>query len=439
MSGINNDFTWQAMDTLALPQLDRTVNQDLDREAFLNLLVTQLQFQDPLSPMEDTDFIAQLAQFSSLEQMQSMNMNTTRSQAFSMIGSAVIAEVRNEATGVIDQVIGQVASVTLTRAGEPMLTVDGPTGSRDVAMADVRYVGAGMDIDLLSMISQTLLHSQNMDLVGQYAQFVEFDSRGRVGRYVEGEITSFRFDRERGLLLNVQPSNGMPPQEVTASQLLSLSKSGPLLVGREIGGRVVNEISVGENGTVSLVFDSQTVTNPDGTTSQVRQQAQINDISMLTNALRHVGTNVNFGGREGRVNHVDIQNGDPILVLDSGQRIPFATFVGAATGEVTREAVRGREVGVMVNGDLERGIINSIPLSGDTGSLSIRLDGNTSDTGVMINNLNHITTAFRYMNTYIQGGFAEDVVIRNGEVYLDVRNSAGVNREIPVRNFGPSN
>lgn len=46
---------------------------DLDKDAFLKLLTTQLANQDPLNPMEDREFIAQLAQFSSLEQMTAMN------------------------------------------------------------------------------------------------------------------------------------------------------------------------------------------------------------------------------------------------------------------------------------------------------------------------------------------------------------------------------
>lgn len=49
------------------------VNNDLDKDAFLRLLTTQLSNQDPLNPMEDREFIAQLAQFSSLEQMQNLN------------------------------------------------------------------------------------------------------------------------------------------------------------------------------------------------------------------------------------------------------------------------------------------------------------------------------------------------------------------------------
>ena len=52
--------------------------QELDRTAFLSLLLTQLSNQDPLEPMKDEDFIAQLAQFSSLERLEeiSASMNT---------------------------------------------------------------------------------------------------------------------------------------------------------------------------------------------------------------------------------------------------------------------------------------------------------------------------------------------------------------------------
>ena len=49
-----------------------TGNSALGKDAFLQLLITQLQNQDPTNPMDDRDFIAQMAQFSSLEQMQNM-------------------------------------------------------------------------------------------------------------------------------------------------------------------------------------------------------------------------------------------------------------------------------------------------------------------------------------------------------------------------------
>src|SRR5699024_10649496 len=50
----------------------RQPNQDLGKDEFIKILMTQLQHQDPLNPMEDKDFIAQMATFSSLEQMMNM-------------------------------------------------------------------------------------------------------------------------------------------------------------------------------------------------------------------------------------------------------------------------------------------------------------------------------------------------------------------------------
>lgn len=50
----------------------------LGRNAFLNLLVTQLQHQDPTQPQADGEFLAQLAQFSQLEQLQQLNQKFDR-------------------------------------------------------------------------------------------------------------------------------------------------------------------------------------------------------------------------------------------------------------------------------------------------------------------------------------------------------------------------
>jgi flagellar basal-body rod modification protein FlgD len=76
-------------------------SKELDRDAFLNLLITQLQNQDPLNPTDSVEFTAQLAQFSSLEQLGNVNENLKQmhnfqasinnSQAVALIGKEITA------------------------------------------------------------------------------------------------------------------------------------------------------------------------------------------------------------------------------------------------------------------------------------------------------------------------------------------------------------
>ncbi len=96
----------------------------LGQDDFLKILITQLQHQDPTSPMEDKDFIAQMAQFSSLEQIRNMSQNFQKlsgllasSEAAQMLGRSV--EVRDGETlvrGIVEKVI---------RGDAPLVSVNG--------------------------------------------------------------------------------------------------------------------------------------------------------------------------------------------------------------------------------------------------------------------------------------------------------------------------
>jgi flagellar basal-body rod modification protein FlgD len=108
----------------ALQQDGRKAQQELGKDDFLKLLITQLQNQDPTNPMKDKEFIAQMAQFSSLEQMNNMSEQFSKlsgklqsGQAMNTLGKHV--EVSTE-TGPVSGTVSEI------RMGEfPQVMVKG--------------------------------------------------------------------------------------------------------------------------------------------------------------------------------------------------------------------------------------------------------------------------------------------------------------------------
>ncbi len=94
--------------------------QSLNQADFLQLLVTQMSSQDPLDPQSDTQFAAELAQFSSLQQTQNMSQNLSAMQATSMLGEMVTASPSDGSA----PITGQVSSVSIS-GGVPTVLVNG--------------------------------------------------------------------------------------------------------------------------------------------------------------------------------------------------------------------------------------------------------------------------------------------------------------------------
>lgn len=116
----------------------RDTTDELGKDDFLNLLVTSLRFQDPLNPTDDKEFIAQLAQFSALEQMQNLNSSFTATRAYSLIGKSILAHVKDPSTGEVTEVSGDVTSVTYS-GGKYYVVVRG----KEVPVEDIIEVAEG--------------------------------------------------------------------------------------------------------------------------------------------------------------------------------------------------------------------------------------------------------------------------------------------------------
>jgi len=161
----------------------RNVGSTMGKNDFLMLLSAQLRYQDPLNPQNDGDFAAQLAQFSSLEQMQ--NMNDTLSamanyQAYSLVGKYVIATAYVD--GVLSEIPGIVDSI-FTRDGMKYAQI----GQYIVPISTITDV-----FDPGAMLTpETLLQTSN-NLIGRTVKAQAGDT------VVEGVVT--RITVEKGVM-----------------------------------------------------------------------------------------------------------------------------------------------------------------------------------------------------------------------------------------------
>lgn len=97
----NGEFVDTSASTTSLSSSNSSTQAGgaLDKDAFLQLLVAQMQYQDPLEPTDNTEYISQLATFSSLEEMQNINQSMTEGNAYSLVGKHVFVKVTSDKTG----------------------------------------------------------------------------------------------------------------------------------------------------------------------------------------------------------------------------------------------------------------------------------------------------------------------------------------------------
>lgn len=131
-------------------ETSREVNNNLGKDEFLNLLVTQMSNQDPLKPTSDTEFIAQMAQFSSLEQMQNLNASITSQTAYSLIGKEISASSVYDAvdkTTLAADITGNVVGINKISGTEYLTVYETKTGDYYyVPIESVEKVSQGVNV-----------------------------------------------------------------------------------------------------------------------------------------------------------------------------------------------------------------------------------------------------------------------------------------------------
>jgi flagellar basal-body rod modification protein FlgD len=132
---INNGTTSGTNTTSSQSSSDASITSQLGPSAFLQLLTTQLSNQDPMNPMDDTQSVSQLAQFSALQASDNLQTsfanfqsNFAVLQSSQLIGKSVTVNSTDSTTGNTSSVSGTVSAISVVN-GVPQLTLTDSKGN----------------------------------------------------------------------------------------------------------------------------------------------------------------------------------------------------------------------------------------------------------------------------------------------------------------------
>ncbi len=200
-------------------QEDPKAANELGQKAFLHLMITQLENQDPLSPQENSEFIAQLAQFSSVESLDSLNNH------FNDFADEFVANQALQASSLVGRSVTVPAdSTALEPGGVVTATAEIPSSSAELKVQIKTDKGELMDQIITGPVEAG-------DAV------IRWD-----GKYAE--LNGKRLE------WTSQHENGVPPGNYTI-EFSSLVKGKSEQLQSYLSANV-NSVTVGQNGTLTL-------------------------------------------------------------------------------------------------------------------------------------------------------------------------------------------
>ena len=209
---------------------ERKSGDTLDKEDFVLLLVTQMQYQDPLERTSNTEYVAQLAQFSELEQMQNLNSTTVNTSAYNLVGKEVLLN-QTLSSGDVVEVQGTVDYVTIQN-GTAYVSVNGSLYEFD---------------DIVQVIDSNYLISQYIPKVEQ--QVINYSHDDPQDVMVSGiSLGTNGYEATGFAVVIMDANNSSNVTKVDASKLSY--KDGKLTIDRE----VFSNLDAG-NYKIAFVFD----------------------------------------------------------------------------------------------------------------------------------------------------------------------------------------
>lgn len=191
--------------------------QDMDKNAFLKILTAELSNQDPQNTQDSTQYVSQLAQFSSLEQMSNLNNTMTLAAASSLVGKTVnldeIDEKGNYYSGVVQAVNNDSGNVTISVA----VNQNGVDTVKEYNYSDVNKILNTQDSSVSNMDSN-LSFLLATSLLGAH---VQLDSKDSSGKDYSGVVKGV--NRENGTIkLSVLIDGTNNTKDFTYDQVLNV-------------------------------------------------------------------------------------------------------------------------------------------------------------------------------------------------------------------------
>lgn len=243
MEGVNNKgYVAPDSDLITKKQTTREPNQAMDKNAFMQLLVTQLRYQDPLNPMDNQEMMAQMAQFTALEQMMNVATATNKQLAHSMIGNFVEYQYKNDA-GQIQVATGKIDYIK-TSGSEILLGI----GEQEVKMEDIKSVLNAENIQS---------NSSAFELIGKTVQAVK-EEKGADGKtenfLVEGEVLEVIMEASKPYVVM---GTGKESVKISLEKVQNIVEK-PTITNKYVTGSVIEKIKdeqgkeTGETKTIKV-------------------------------------------------------------------------------------------------------------------------------------------------------------------------------------------
>lgn len=194
---------------------------DLGKDAFLKILTAELSNQDPSAPKDSTQYVSQMAQFTSLEQMSNLNATMTMSSANSMLGKAVMLNVADDKGNPLTGIV----RVTSKQGSNVKLGVEVTTnGIKDIGQYDYSEVTGVYDSSdgKADLMNQTMNLLTQASLIGKKAEFDIKDASGNNYSGIINGITKAGTSFNANVLLD-KADGTVETKELSMDKIIKLS------------------------------------------------------------------------------------------------------------------------------------------------------------------------------------------------------------------------